>query len=112
MPLVRGGGPPHTAAMPDDLPPPTTRRLTLLALLEGCSLATLLLVAVPLKHLAGLPAAVTVLGPLHGLLFLAYSWALVEATSTGALRPRQALRLWAWSWAPFGAFTQLRRGAQ
>lgn len=95
----------------DDVPPPlpSTRRLQTLALLEGTSLATLLFVAVPLKHLAGLPGGVTVLGPLHGLLFLAYSWSLVEATSAGALRPRQALRLWAWSWAPFGAFTQLRR---
>jgi integral membrane protein len=97
----------------DDLPPlPSTRRLRALALLEGISLATLLFVAVPLKHLAGLPGAVTVLGPLHGLLFLAYSWALVEATSAGALRPRQAVRLWAWSWAPFGAFARLRRGAR
>ncbi len=42
------------------------------AFAEGVSFLVLLLVAMPLKYLANLPMAVTVVGGLHGILFVAF----------------------------------------
>ncbi|MBC7544569.1 MAG: DUF3817 domain-containing protein [Candidatus Sericytochromatia bacterium] len=44
--------------------------------LEGTSFLFLLLVAMPLKYLAGLPSAVRITGSVHGLLFLLFMAAL------------------------------------
>ena len=46
-------------------------RLRLLSLVEGCSTLVLFGIAMPLKYLADLPLAVTVVGSLHGGLFIA-----------------------------------------
>ena len=43
-----------------------------LARLEGISFLLLLLVAMPLKYYVGIPMAVKMLGPIHGILFLGY----------------------------------------
>lgn len=43
-----------------------------IALAEGVSFLVLLLVAMPLKYLADLPMAVTIVGGLHGVLFVAF----------------------------------------
>lgn len=43
-----------------------------LGFIEAVSLLTLLFVAMPLKYLAGMPLAVSVVGMVHGLLFIAY----------------------------------------
>lgn len=43
-----------------------------IAFAEGVSFLVLLLVAMPLKYFAGLPMAVTVIGGLHGLLFVSF----------------------------------------
>lgn len=48
----------------------------LCAACEGWSLLFLLSVAVPLKHASGHPEMVSMLGPLHGLTFLAYQYSL------------------------------------
>lgn len=66
------------------------RRLRILALVEGSSLLVLVGVAVPLKHLFDLPVAVKVLGPLHGIAFLAYVVALIDALGTRGLTGRRA----------------------
>jgi integral membrane protein len=42
------------------------------ALLEGISLLTLLLFAMPMKYLFDLPIYVRIIGMTHGLLFIAY----------------------------------------
>jgi integral membrane protein len=42
------------------------------ALAEGVSFLVLLLVAMPLKYLAHWPMAVTIVGGLHGILFIAF----------------------------------------
>lgn len=41
-------------------------------LLEGISYLVLLIVAMPLKYLADMPLAVTIVGGMHGGLFVAY----------------------------------------
>ncbi|MCX6319160.1 MAG: DUF3817 domain-containing protein [Bacteroidetes bacterium] len=43
-----------------------------IALAEGISFLVLLFIAMPLKYLAHFPLAVTVVGGLHGILFVAF----------------------------------------
>lgn len=40
--------------------------------LEGASFLTLLFIAMPLKYMAGNPALVKAMGPIHGFLFIGY----------------------------------------
>ncbi len=47
-------------------------RLRLLAFLEGTSLLVLVFVSIPLKHIFGVTALSSVLGPIHGILFLLF----------------------------------------
>ena len=54
-------------------------RLRTIGLIEGISFLVLLGVAMPLKYFAGLPQAVTVVGWLHGLLFITFCIALTQA---------------------------------
>ncbi len=54
-------------------------RLRLVGLMEGTSFLLLLLVAMPLKYLAGRPEAVQVVGAAHGGLWVLYLLAAVVA---------------------------------
>ena len=75
-----------------------------IALLEGLSFLVLLLVAMPLKHLWGLPLAVRIMGSVHGLFVLLFLSALARVVTerTWSLR-RSAIAVLA-SLVPFGAF--------
>jgi integral membrane protein len=42
------------------------------AIAEGISFLVLLLIAMPLKYFAHIPIAVTIVGSLHGILFIAF----------------------------------------
>ncbi len=42
------------------------------ALIEGTTLLLLLFVAMPLKYKLGIPMAVSVMGPIHGIAFMLY----------------------------------------
>lgn len=53
-------------------------RLRIASLTEAVSYLLLLLVAMPLKYLAGEPMAVKVLGMIHGLLFMILIWLIVR----------------------------------
>lgn len=44
----------------------------IIALAEGVSFLVLLLIAMPLKYFADMPLAVTIVGGLHGVLFVAF----------------------------------------
>ena len=55
-------------------------RLRAISILEGASLLLLLGVAMPLKYLAHEPAAVRVVGLIHGVLFVAYVLLLIQNT--------------------------------
>lgn len=46
--------------------------LRTLAYLEGMSLLLLIFVAVPVKYLLNYPIIVTIIGPIHGMLFSAF----------------------------------------
>lgn len=52
-----------------------------IALMEGISFLVLLFIAMPLKYLANLPMAVTVVGGLHGVLFIAFLYFAWEVKS-------------------------------
>jgi integral membrane protein len=50
----------------------TYRWFRKIALAEGVSFLVLLFIAMPMKYLASLPMAVTIVGGLHGILFIAF----------------------------------------
>ncbi|MCA1037892.1 DUF3817 domain-containing protein [Bacillus infantis] len=55
-------------------------RFRIMGFLEGGSLLVLLFIAMPLKYFAGFPEAVTVVGSLHGLLFVTYLFIIAYVT--------------------------------
>ena len=69
------------------------RRMRAASLLEGSTLLLLVVVAVPLKHLAGMAAATAVMGPIHGLAFLVYVWMLIQTVSGGGWSRSETIRL-------------------
>jgi integral membrane protein len=59
--------------------PPVLQRLRWIGYAEGTSFLLLLLIAMPLKYLAGLPSAVMLVGMAHGVLWLLFLAALGHA---------------------------------
>ena len=80
-----------------------------LAILEGTSLLLLLVVGVPLKHLAGIPAPVRALGLLHGVLFILYLVRVIEAVVLRQWTLRDAGRALVAAVVPFGGYLLARR---
>lgn len=75
-----------------------------IALTEGVSFLVLLFIAMPLKYLASLPIAVTIVGSLHGLLFIGFMIMIWEVKN-------EYKKDWGWvakafiaSILPFGTF--------
>ena len=56
---------------------PAQRWFHAIAVAEGYSYLLLLFIAMPLKYMAGMPKAVTLVGSIHGALFIAYALAAV-----------------------------------
>jgi integral membrane protein len=79
------------------------RRLRRMAAVEGATLLLLLLVAVPAKHLFGYPDATRLVGPVHGVTFVAYAWTLLATVSGGGWRRGEIARLVLAALVPFGA---------
>ena len=84
------------------------RRLELASWLEATTLIALVGIAVPLKHLAAIPTATTIVGPIHGLAFLFYGWTVIQTVGGGGWRPAAVLRLVGVAFVPFGGFLNLR----
>jgi len=78
--------------------------LRFMALLEGSSLLLLLLVAVPLKRMMGIPEAVQIIGPIHGLLFIAFNALLIAAMMKKQVTIKQYVLGFVASLIPFGTF--------
>lgn len=79
-------------------------RLRLVGFLEGLSFLLLLGVAMPLKYLADRPEAVRVVGMAHGVLFLLYLAATLQAALEFRWSWKQTLLIAAASLLPFGPF--------
>ncbi len=80
------------------------RQLRIANALEGISLIALLFVAMPLKHFAGMPGAVRIVGGAHGVLFLVFVAILFRVTSEARWPLTRALAVFATAFVPFGAF--------
>ena len=80
------------------------RQFRLIAFLEGLSFLILLFVAMPLKYWAGLPLAVRIAGSLHGLLFIAFVFALILVSIARGWPLRRSLLAFVSSIVPFGTF--------
>lgn len=87
-------------------PVPLLRRLTLV---EGVSFLLLLFIAMPLKYLAGLPIAVKICGWIHGLLFVAFCFALLQTMLAMNWTFKRAATVFIASLLPFGPFVLDRR---
>ena len=74
------------------------------ALFEGSSLILLLFVAMPLKYYAGIPEAVKIVGPIHGVLFLSFIVLLFSHATKGELSLVKLLTGFLSSFIPFGSF--------
>jgi integral membrane protein len=79
-------------------------RLRVVAFLEGCSFLLLLGVAMPLKYLAGQPAAVRQVGMAHGILFVLYVLLLLQNALENRWSPRKVLLALLASLIPLGTF--------
>jgi integral membrane protein len=55
-------------------------RFRMVGFVEGLSFLVLLLIAMPLKYMAGFPQAVSVVGMIHGVLFVAYVILAIQLT--------------------------------
>ncbi|WP_175168775.1 DUF3817 domain-containing protein [Achromobacter kerstersii] len=77
-------------------------QLRLFCLAETATLLALLFVAVPLKHLAGYPFGVSVLGPIHGFVFLAFGWSVAQSIGEGTIHWRTGGKLMLAACLPFG----------
>ena len=85
------------------------RRLRMMSLIEGVSTLVLFGVAMPLKYLAGLPMAVTLLGSLHGGLFVLLSLMFLWAIKAVPLPAPLAMGGIVAAVFPFGPFLFDRR---
>jgi len=62
---------PIEVRMPVNIDRKFLQRLRILGMVEGISTLVLFGIAMPLKYAADIPLAVTIVGPVHGFLFLA-----------------------------------------
>lgn len=79
-------------------------RLRTLGMVEGTSTLVLFGIAMPLKYFGGMPLAVTVVGSVHGLLFLALVASFIGGVSRVPLPRRLALAGIVAAIVPFGPF--------
>ncbi|MGO2019431.1 MAG: DUF3817 domain-containing protein [Psychrobacter sp.] len=80
------------------------KKLTIMCYLEGTSFLLLLGIAMPLKYMLGMPEAVSYVGPLYGILFVAYIIVLI-ITASKIKMPLRALPAGVvGSFLPFGPF--------
>ncbi len=74
------------------------RALYAIGLAEGTSFLVLLLIAMPLKYLANAPAAVRIVGPIHGGLFVLY---------VGVILLSALLARWRWTRVTLGLISSV-----
>jgi integral membrane protein len=76
----------------------------MIAIAEGISFLILLLIAMPLKYLAGFPKAVLYAGWMHGVLFVSFCILLLIVKIKFTWSFKQALIAFGASLLPFGTF--------
>src|ERR1035437_10957883 len=79
-------------------------RLLKIGFAEGISFIVLLGIAMPLKYIAGMQTPVRIIGMLHGILFVGYVIALLQATWAYKWSYKKAWTAFLLSFLPFGTF--------
>ncbi len=82
----------------------TLGRLRVVGFLEGVSFLVLLLIAMPLKYIWQMPQAVQITGMAHGVLFILYILAVIQAKIELGWNMRKTLLALVASVLPFGTF--------
>ena len=82
----------------------TLGRLRLTGILEGLSFIILLVIAMPLKYVAGKPEMVSIVGMAHGVLFILYFSFSILAKFEYPWSWKKMFALWVASVVPFGTF--------
>lgn len=83
----------------------TISNLRKAALIEGTTLVLLILIAVPLKRMMGIPEMVSIMGPIHGIAFLGYIFILLQYSSSDSPLSSSQLTLGILAaLIPFGSF--------
>lgn len=80
----------------------TIGRLRVMGYVEGLTLFTLVAIGVPLKHFAGHPEVVTIIGPIHGIAFVTYALWLVECSVAGRWKTSEIVKLSIAAFIPLG----------
>jgi integral membrane protein len=84
------------------------RHLRYACIVEGTTLLILLGIAVPLKHFAGEPMVVSIMGPVHGLAFLFYIWLAINIASGARWKKREVVCVLGAALVPFSGFFVLK----
>ncbi len=79
-------------------------RLRIAGYIEGASFLILLGIAMPLKYIAGQPEAVSMVGMVHGWLFILYLVVLAFAVSDGGWQRSEIAKAAGAAVVPFGPF--------
>jgi integral membrane protein len=82
----------------------TIGRLRVIGMIEGMSFLALLCFAMPLKYIWGDPSWVKIIGQVHGMLWVGFCFALLDAKSKEGWTLKQSLIPFIASMLPFGPF--------
>lgn len=80
------------------------RWLKIASAVEATTLLLLVCIAVPLKHLNDWPLGVRLMGPVHGLAFVAYIWMAVQVMMGARWRRVDVALLIVLAVIPFGGY--------
>lgn len=80
------------------------KKFRLINKIEGYSFIILLFIAMPLKYSFGFPVATKIAGMVHGLLFMAFVYQLVESMKEVPFSKKEGLQYFILSLIPFGSF--------
>ena len=85
------------------------KQFRFIAITEGISFLILLLIAMPLKYMYGMPEYTKIVGMAHGILFLTFIYLLLEVHSQYKWSIKYSLFAFVSSLIPFGTFLLERR---
>lgn len=88
------------------------RKLRLMGTVEGISTLVLFFIAMPLKYGAGIPLAVSIVGPIHGVFFIALSTMCVLAMKRVPIGRKLGILGIVAAFFPFGPFLMDRKLAR
>jgi len=80
------------------------KKFLLINKIEGYSFLVLVFLAMPLKYAMGIPVATKIAGMIHGMLFIAFIYQLLEAKSEEQFSKKETLWYFLLSLVPFGSF--------